>query len=47
MKDDRDFLALGIKLETLIWSNNLELKKQERVKILTTAEVIEVIFGKI
>jgi len=38
--DDVDFFALAIKLRTPLWSNDARLKQQEKIDILTTAELI-------
>lgn len=40
-KDDIDFLALALAKKYPVWSNDKELKKQNKIKILTTKEVIE------
>jgi len=39
-KDDIDFLALALKLKCPIWSNDKALKKQNKVKVLATKEVL-------
>lgn len=39
-KDDIDFLALALKLDCHIWSQDKALKKQEKVKVLATKEVL-------
>ena len=38
--DDIDFLALAIKLKLPIWSNDLHLKSQNKIKIYTTKEFL-------
>lgn len=40
---DIDFLALAIKLEMPLWTHDKLLKEQNRVKILTTKEVIDIV----
>lgn len=37
--DDVDFFALALKLNCAIWSEDKELKKQSRVKVLNTKEL--------
>jgi len=41
--DDIDFLALGLKQNCPIWTNDKIFKKQSAVKIFTTEEIIEAI----
>lgn len=43
-KDDSDFLALCLKHSCFLWSNDLLLKSQNKVKVLTTKEIIEILF---
>ena len=40
-QDDAPYFALALKLNLPIWSNDLDLKKQDKVKILNTKEIIE------
>jgi len=40
-KNDIDFIALALKLNCLIWSNDKALKKQSIVEVLSTKEFIE------
>ena len=40
---DIDFLALAIHLQCPLWSNDLLLKKQSTVSVLTTKEIIELL----
>jgi len=40
---DIDFLALSIHLQCPLWSNDLLLKKQSIVSVLTTKEIIELL----
>lgn len=44
-KDDADFLALCLKLNAPLWSNDRELKKQNRVVVLDTKDIIDLYFG--
>ena len=39
--DDVDFLAVALKLNLPIWSNDLHLKQQLKVKILSTSDLIK------
>ena len=41
---DIDFLALSLKLNIPLWSNDKLLKRQQAVEILTTEEIIKIIF---
>lgn len=41
--DDVDLFALALKLNCSIWSGDKELKRQTRVKVLSTKELIELI----
>ncbi len=43
-KNDADFFALCLKNECLLWSNDALLKKQEKIKVLSTKEIIEIFF---
>ena len=38
--NDIDFFALAIKLKLPIWSNDTKLKKQNKIEIITTTELI-------
>lgn len=40
-KDDIDFVALALKLNLPIWSNDPHLKQQSQVKVFTTRELLE------
>ena len=42
-KDDVDFIALALKLNLPIWSNDKDLKKQTLAKVYTTKEVISLL----
>jgi len=44
--DDIDFIALALKLNLPIWSNDYHLKEQRKVKVYTTKELLEIIEGK-
>lgn len=39
--DDSDFFALALKLDCPLWSEDKLLKKQSRVKVISTREVID------
>ena len=39
--DDIDFFALALKLDCPIWSNDKLLKKQARIKVFSTADLIQ------
>jgi len=39
-KDDIDFFALAIKLDCPLWSSEKRLKRQSKVKVLSTEEVL-------
>lgn len=47
-RDEKDwlYLACALKEDTIIWSNDKEFKKQKRIKIKTTEEMIKE-FGKL
>lgn len=40
-KNDWPFLALALKLSSPLWSNDIALKKQTKVKIHTTTELLK------
>ena len=40
-ENDIDFFALSLKLKIPIWSNDLELKKQSQISVVSTKEVIK------
>ncbi len=42
-RDDADFLALALKEKTFLWSNDSALKKQDKVRILSTKEIIDLV----
>ncbi len=42
-KEDVDFFALSLHMNCPLWSNDSQLKNQNRIKILTTTEIIEII----
>lgn len=42
--DDSAYLALALKLECSIWSNDKGLKEQKKIKILSTRDIIEIFF---
>ena len=41
--DDLDFFALALKLKFPLWSNDLLLKKQDKIRIPTTKEILGLI----
>ncbi len=41
---DKDFLALSLKENSILWSNDSLLKNQNKVKILSTEEIIKFLF---
>lgn len=40
---DFDYFALALKLNCAIWSNDRKLKEQNRVKVYTTEELVELL----
>lgn len=40
--DDIDFLAVALKLKLPIWSNDIHLKQQSKVKVYSTQEFLQV-----
>ncbi len=42
--DDAPYLALALKLNCPVWSNDKRLKEQNKVKILSTEDIIEILF---
>ena len=40
-RDDADFLALALKLNIPVWSNDPHLKQQSKVKVYSTSELIK------
>lgn len=43
-KKDKDFLALCLKENCPLWSNDKILKNQNKVKVFSTKEIIELLF---
>lgn len=43
-KNDAEFFALCLKHSCFLWSNDSVLKNQDRIKVLSTNEIIELIF---
>ena len=41
---DADFLALCLKENSILWSNDNLLKNQDKVKVLSTEEIVRLIF---
>jgi predicted nucleic acid-binding protein len=44
-EDDAPYFALALKLNSPIWTNDNALKNQDRVKILSNTDMIEVLFS--
>ena len=42
--DDAPYIALALKINYPIWSNDKRLKEQNKVKILSTEDIIEILF---
>ncbi len=40
---DIDFLALSLKFNSILWSNDTLLKKQKRIPIVTTRDIIDLL----
>lgn len=43
-EDDAPYLALALKVKAPIWSNDKDLKKQDKVTILSTEDLVNVLF---
>ena len=43
-KDDVGFLALCLKYSCFLWSNDSLLKNQDKVKVLSTEDIIDILF---
>jgi predicted nucleic acid-binding protein len=43
---DTSYLALALKLNCAVWSNDKRLKEQDTIKVLSTEEVIGMLSGK-
>ncbi len=43
-KNDSEFFALCFKHSCFLWSNDRILKNQEKIKVLSTKEIIEIMF---
>jgi predicted nucleic acid-binding protein len=43
-KDDAPYFALALKTNLPIWSNDKELKKQDKVTVLSTEDLIQILF---
>ena len=41
--NDSDFFALALKASSPIWSNDSDLKKQDRITILNTGEIMDLL----
>lgn len=42
-KDDVPYVALALKLNIPIWSNDKKLKKQDKVQVYSTGEILEIL----
>ena len=42
--DDAPYIALALKLNCPIWSNDKDLKNQNKVKVFSTKDLIDIIF---
>ena len=42
-QNDTPYIALAIKLQTAIWSNDKHLKTQDKIPVLTTRELLELL----
>jgi predicted nucleic acid-binding protein len=42
-ENDVDYFALAIKLKCAIWSNDKKLKNQEKIKVYSTQELVELL----
>jgi len=43
-KDDAPYFALALKLDCPIWSNDSLLKSQDKIRVLSTRDIIEIVF---
>lgn len=43
-KDDCDFLALCLKEKAELWSNDSKLKEQKEIHVLSTEDILDVLF---
>jgi predicted nucleic acid-binding protein len=43
-KADADFLALCFRFSCFLWSNDSILKRQNKIRVLSTKEIIEILF---
>jgi len=44
-EDDAPYIALALKLKIPIWSNDKQLKIQDKVTVLSTEDIINILFG--
>ena len=42
-EDDSEYLALALKLNCAVWSNDQKLKNQHKIKVITTSELVQMI----
>ncbi len=43
-EDDASYIALALNIKSPIWSNDKDLKKQEKITILSTEDLIKILF---
>jgi len=43
-EDDAPYIALALKIKSQIWSNDKDLKKQNKVTILSTEDLVNILF---
>ncbi|OGJ12824.1 hypothetical protein A3K82_00720 [Candidatus Pacearchaeota archaeon RBG_19FT_COMBO_34_9] len=43
-EDDAPYIALSLKIKAPVWSNDKDLKKQEKVTILSTEDLMNILF---
>src|SRR4030042_5798228 len=43
-EDDTPYIALALKIKAPVWSNDKDLKKQEKITILSTEDLMNILF---
>ena len=43
-EDDAPYFALALKMNIPLWSNDAELKQQDKIQVLSTRDLIEIFF---
>ena len=43
-EDDAPYISLALKVKAPVWSNDKDLKKQEKVTILSTEDLVQILF---